>query len=61
MSDESYESNYKEFDKFGSESGSAGTFGTGLGGFLSGVGFVLGVISYANESCDGDGVPLALS
>ena len=36
--DESYESDEEEYDKLGSESGSAGTFDTVFGGLLRGVG-----------------------
>ena len=47
---------YKEYsDKLGSESGSAGTFGTGLGGLLRVVGFPLGATLYDYELFDGDG------
>ena len=39
--------------KTGSESGSFGTFGTGLGGLLHGVVFTFGVTISDDESCDG--------
>ena len=60
MSDESDESDEEESEKIGSESRSAVTFGTGLGGLFSGVGFPLGVILSDYESCDGDGGSLAI-
>ena len=44
----------------GSESRSDGTFGTGLGGLLHGLGFTLGVTRYASESCGGEGGSLAV-
>ena len=59
-SDESDEFDEEEYDKLGSKSGSAGTFGTGLGGLFSGVGFPLGVTLYDYESCNGDGGSLAI-
>ena len=52
--DESDYSDEEEYDRLGSESGSAGTFGTGLGGLPRGLGFPLGVTLSADESC-GDG------
>ena len=39
----------KETDELGSESGSDGTFGTVLGGFLRGVGLTLGVMFSADS------------
>ena len=39
-----YDFDEEEYDKLRSESGSAGTFGTGLGGLLHGLGFPLGVM-----------------
>ena len=51
------ESNYSEkesYEKHGSESGSYGTFSTGLGGLLCGVWLPLGVTLYADELCNGD-------
>ena len=38
-----------------SESGSAGTYGTGLGGFSRGLGFTLGVTISSYDSWGGDG------
>ena len=38
----------------GSESGSTGYFGTGLGGLLRGVRFILVVTPSDDESCNGD-------
>ena len=55
LSDESDESDKEEFDKPGSESGSSGKFGIGLGGSLYVVGLPLGVTFSYDESCDGDG------
>ena len=43
-----------------SESRSTGTFGTELGGLLSGVGFPLGVNISDQNPCNGDGGSLAL-
>ena len=43
-----------------SESGSAGTFSTGLVGLACGLGFHLDVTISADESCGGDGGSLAL-
>ena len=60
MCDESDDSEIGESDKLGSESRSAGTFGNGLGGLLCGKVFPLGVTIYDDESCGGDGGPLAL-
>ena len=53
MSDESNDSDEEEYKKPGSESGSAGTYGTGLGVLLHGVGFPLGVTLYSDESLYG--------
>ena len=55
MSDDSDEPDEEESEKLGSESGSAGTFGTRFGGLLHGIGLTLGVTLYADESCDGYG------
>ena len=55
-----HNSDKEEYDKLGSESGSAGTLGTGLGGLLRGVRFTLGVTLSANKSCGGDWGSLAL-
>ena len=54
LSDESDESDKLEYDELVSKYGSAGTFGTGLGGLLRGVGLSLGVTLSAGESCDSD-------
>ena len=54
-SDKSDEYKEEEYEKLGSESGSAGTFGTRLGGSLSGIGLPLGVTLSTDESCIGDG------
>ena len=51
---ESDESDKYESDKLGSESGSAGSSGTGLDGLLRGVRLPLGGMISADESCDGD-------
>ena len=61
MSDESDESDEEYSDELGSESWSAGTFGTGLGELLHDVGFLLGVTLSAFESCDGDRGSLAVA
>ena len=61
MSYESDESDEKEYDRLGSESGSDGTFGNGLGGFLCSLGFTSGVMISTNESCGGDIGSLALT
>ena len=61
MSDESDEYEEGESDELGSESGSDGTFGTGLGVFLRGVWLSLGVTLSDDESCDGDEGSLAVS
>ena len=45
----------EEYDEPGSESGSAGTFVTILGGLLHGVGLTLGITFYADEFFNGDG------
>ena len=60
MSDESDESNEEEYEKIGSESGSACRFGTVLEGLLCGLRFPLGVTIYDYESFDGGGGSLAL-
>ena len=60
LCDESDKSGEEEYDGIGSESGSASTFSTGLGGLLHGVGLTLGVVIYADDSCDGDGGSLAV-
>ena len=44
----------------GSESVSDGTYSTGLGGFLRGLGIPVGVTLSYNESCNNDGGSLAL-
>ena len=54
MSDELEESDEGESDKPGSESGSAGTFGSVLGGLLHCLGCTLCVTLSDDESCDGD-------
>ena len=59
FSDESDDSDEEESDKLGSESGSDGTCGTGLGGFTRILGFALGIKLSADESCDGDRGSLA--
>ena len=59
-SDESYESNKDESDEPGYESGSAGTFGTVLGGLSRGLGCPLGFTLYSDDSCGGDKGLLAL-
>ena len=51
------ESNKEESNKLGSESGSAGKFGTGLGGLLRGVELPLDVTLSADELCDDDQGP----
>ena len=61
MSDESDDSDEEKYDELGSESRSAGTSGTRLGGFLRGLGFPLGVTISADESCNGNRVSLALT
>ena len=53
-SDELYESKEEESDELGSESGSAGTSGTILGGLLRGAGFPLDVMISNDDSYDGD-------
>ena len=60
MSDESDELDEEEYDKLGSEYCSYSTFGTGLGGFLRGLGFPLGITVSADESYDGDQGSLAV-
>ena len=60
MYDDSDESDEEESEKFGSESRSDGTFITGLGGMLSGLGLPLSVTISADESCDGDGGSFAI-
>ena len=55
MSNESDDSDQEESEKLGSESGSARTYGTRLGGFLRGLGFPLGVMVSTDESRNGDG------
>ena len=60
MSDESDESNKEESDGLVYESGSGGTFGTGLGGLLRCTGFPLGGTLSDYESCDGDGGSIAV-
>ena len=55
MSDESDESDKEKYDRLGYESGSYGTFITGFGRLLRGVGLYLGVFISADKSCDGDG------
>ena len=52
---ESDELGEEESDRLGSESGSAGIFGTVFGGLLHGIGLTSGVTFFADESCDGDG------
>ena len=55
-SDESNESDKEESNKLGSESGSIGTYGTGLGGLLGGVEFPVGVMLPGNDlPFNGDG------
>ena len=61
LSDESEESDKEDSEKPGSESGSAGMFGTGLGELLSGIVFTWGVTIYAEKSCYGNGGSLVLS
>ena len=56
---ESDEYDKEEYDKIGYGSWSDGMFSTGLGGFLCGVGFPLGVRLSADESFSGDGGSLA--
>ena len=51
----------EESDKLGSKCGSVGTFGTGLGGLLRGIGFTVGVTLSAYESYNGDRSSLDLS
>ena len=53
--DESDDYDEGEYGKLGSESVSAGMYGTGLGGLLRGLGFPLGVTLFSDQSCDGDG------
>ena len=60
LSDESDDSDKEEYDKLGSESGSACTHSTGLGGLLCGLGINLGVTISADESWDGDRGSFAL-
>ena len=60
MSDESYDSDKEEYEKLGSESGSAGRYGTGLGGLLCILVIRLVVTLYADNLCDSDGGLLAL-
>ena len=57
-SDDSDESDEEESNKLGSESGSDGTFGAELRGFLCGVGLPLCVTLAGDDggSCNGDGV-----
>ena len=50
----------KKSDRLGSESRSSCMYGTGLGGFLHGLGIILGVTISADESCNGNGGWLAL-
>ena len=52
---ESDDSDEEESDELGSESGSSGRYGTGLGGLSHGVGIPLGFTLYSEKSCDGDG------
>ena len=59
-SDESDDYDREESGELGSESRSAGTFITVLGGLLNGLGFPIGVIFYVDESYGGDGGSLAL-
>ena len=59
-SDESDESDEEESEKLGYESGSAGTFGTRLGGLSHGLVFPLGFTLSYDESCGSDGGSLAL-
>ena len=59
-SEESDESDKEESDKPGSESGSDGTFSTGLCGLLRGVVFPIGVTIYNDESCDSEERSLAV-
>ena len=56
--DKSNESEKEESEKLGSESASAGTFGTGLSGLLCGIGLTWGVTLSDIYSCNGDGVSL---
>ena len=57
--DESEEYDEEEYDKPGSESGSAGTLGTVLGGLLHGVGLPLGVMISSDEPRDSDAGSIA--
>ena len=59
-SNDSGEFDKEEYDKLGHKSGSAGTFGTGLGGLLHGIGLTVGATIFSDESCDGDGGSLAV-
>ena len=53
-------SNEEEYDELGYQYESSGMFGTGLGGLLRGVGFIIGATFSAYESCYGDGFLLAV-
>ena len=58
-SDESDESDKEEYDELGSESRSAGIYGTILYELLHGLGIPLGVTLSYDESWDGDGGSLS--
>ena len=59
-SDESEESDKEDSEKPGSESGSAGMFGTVLGRLLHGIGLPLGFKLFADDSFDVDVGSLAV-
>ena len=60
MFDRSDESKEEESYRLNSESGSASTFTTGLGGFLYGLGLTLCVMVSDDDSCNGEGGSIAL-
>ena len=60
MSDESDNSDKGESDELGSESGSSGTYFTGLGGLFHGLLFTFYVTLSADKSFNGDRGSLAL-
>ena len=60
MSDESDDSDKEEYEKLGSESGSAGMYSTILGGLLRVLGINSSATLSSDEQCDGDGGSLAL-
>ena len=61
LSGESDDYDEERSDVLESELGSAGTYGTSLGGFSHGLWFPLGVTIYDYESCNGDRRSLELS